>query len=854
GAAGAIEVTADAVELSGSSEISVFAVQGPPVPPGLGPGDPSPPGAVDGNISIRTSDYLLLEDGSQIEASVDEGLGGSIFIGGVGEGESAEGLVLRGDSAILAQARTSSGLDARGGDISISANTVLVCPDCLINADGPTSSSAGSVVINNPETAIESQVVPPQVAYLDASAQLLAECGREVGGGRFTVANWPGLSISADEPLLQRSPSRSTSPPGSSPGNEAPTTPVPPNESPTADRAADLNAQGHAQVRAGDFAGALSRYRASAEQARGQKQELLAAQAEANAARVALILGENREAKSALGRARESLDQADASLSEEATLRIHLAESEAALAKRDSSQRVEGLLAAHGDLVRALEAAEESGERRIASHALGQLGALYGDEAGRDREAIHLTLRALRLAEEERAVDLLARYYAQLGALEWQSGNTAASLDATRRAVSLLEETRPEAQGTAARADAVFRQNVEPVYLALVDRLLQASGDGPTPGSRPVLLNEARYVVEQWKAAELRNYFHDSCAAELAATARSVESLDPHAAVIYPIALPDRLEILVSRASGIARITVPLSQAELEAEVETFRNLLTKRVTYDYEASARKLHTWLVDPYLPLLEEESIETLVFVPSGALRTIPMAALHDGDRFLVERFALALTPSLDLLAPKPLQPGQTDLLIAGVSEAVQGYPGLPGVAEEIAAIEALYGGTVLLDADFDPAHFEAALRNDRPGIVHLASHAEITGDPDTSFVLTHDGRLSIEELAALVRSGRYGDEPLELLVLSACETAISDERAALGLAGVAIRAGARSAMGSLWSVSDQAAFRLVASFYQALNTPGTSKARALQSAQKTLLADRRFQHPYYWASFLVMNNWL
>ena len=93
-----------------------------------------------------------------------------------------------------------------------------------------------------------------------------------------------------------------------------------------------------------------------------------------------------------------------------------------------------------------------------------------------------------------------------------------------------------------------------------------------------------------------------------------------------------------------------------------------------------------------------------------------------------------------------------------------------------------------------------------------------------------------------------------MLSACETAAGDERAALGLAGVAIRAGARSAMGSLWSVSDQATSTLVTEFYAALDRPGVSKARALQAAQASLLADPRYAHPYYWAPFLVINNWL
>ncbi|HIF99763.1 MAG TPA: CHAT domain-containing protein, partial [Myxococcales bacterium] len=249
-----------------------------------------------------------------------------------------------------------------------------------------------------------------------------------------------------------------------------------------------------------------------------------------------------------------------------------------------------------------------------------------------------------------------------------------------------------------------------------------------------------------------------------------------------------------------------------------------------------------------------IDTLVFVPSGILRTVPMAALYDGEGFLLERYAVAITPSMNLIAPKAIVPGERNLLLAGLSEAVQGYPALPGVPGELASIEAIYGGEVLLDAAFETDALERSLENLQPGLVHIASHAEFTGDPDTSFVLTHSGHLSIERLSRLIRAGRYGGEPVELLMLSACQTAAGDERAALGLAGIAIRAGARSAMGSLWSVSDQATSALVVGFYQSLNTPGMTKARALQSAQQQLLAGNAYRHPYYWAPFLVINNWL
>jgi CHAT domain-containing protein len=233
---------------------------------------------------------------------------------------------------------------------------------------------------------------------------------------------------------------------------------------------------------------------------------------------------------------------------------------------------------------------------------------------------------------------------------------------------------------------------------------------------------------------------------------------------------------------------------------------------------------------------------------------MAALHNGERFLVERFAVAVTPSLKLLAPKALVPSETRLLLAGVSDSVQGFPALEGVRKELAEIRDLYGGELLLDNDFQLTRLEEAFRERRPGVVHLATHATFTGDPQTSFVLTHDGKLTMDGLSELVGAGRFSEEPLELLVLSACSTAAGDDRAALGLSGVAVRAGARSAMGSLWNVSDEASSELVVGFYRALDRPGFSKAQALQHAQRQLLGSPGFEHPFYWAPFLVINNWL
>jgi len=151
-------------------------------------------------------------------------------------------------------------------------------------------------------------------------------------------------------------------------------------------------------------------------------------------------------------------------------------------------------------------------------------------------------------------------------------------------------------------------------------------------------------------------------------------------------------------------------------------------------------------------------------------------------------------------------------------------------------------------------ERALETEPYSAVHIASHASFGENSDDSFILTHDGQISLDQLAAYVGLFRFREKPLDLLMLSACETAAGDDRAALGLSGIAVKAGARSAVGSLWPVNDEAASVLVEHFYQGLHEPGLSRAQALRRAQLAQLADRRYRHPAYWAPFILISNWL
>jgi CHAT domain-containing protein len=246
---------------------------------------------------------------------------------------------------------------------------------------------------------------------------------------------------------------------------------------------------------------------------------------------------------------------------------------------------------------------------------------------------------------------------------------------------------------------------------------------------------------------------------------------------------------------------------------------------------------------------------VFVPDGALRTIPLAALHDGHHFLVTDFAVAVTPGLTLTEASPARRERMLLLVAGLSQGVQGFSPLDYVPQEVRLLQGLYRSDTLVNRDFSDTKLKQEFTQGQYSLVHIASHAQFDRQANQSYVLTYDARLTLDDLEGLIRPSEFRGQPVELLTLSACQTAAGDDRAALGLAGVAVKAGARSALATLWFVNDQASAALISEFYtQWSRDRSVSKARALQLAQLSLLTDKRYRHPCYWAPYLVIGNWL
>jgi CHAT domain-containing protein len=590
-------------------------------------------------------------------------------------------------------------------------------------------------------------------------------------------------------------------------------------------------------------------YKASVTLARQAGQPALASQALTNMAMAAIQLQQPPEAKARLDEAWEQIQGlgpthevayglSKIGLGYEA-LRLHLPELHDAL-----------LLRAAAAFNAAASTAQAIGDQRAASYAWGYLGHLY-ETQGRYEEALHLTRRAVTAAQQVHAPESLYRWHWQTGRLLHAQQHDEAALAAYKRAIDTLQTIRPELAHSYGKPPIAFRESTGRLYFEYVDLLLQhaAAAQDTAPA-----LQEARKTIELFKAAELRDYFRDECVDAALSRTVEIDRLSQTAVIVYPILLPDRLELLVSFPGGLKRFGVPVTADELKRVADRFRIALQERADRRAMVHARRLYDWLIRPLEADLAARPVHTLVFVPDGPLRTIPMAALHNGTDFLITRYALATTPGLDLTDPQPLTREGVQVLAVGVTEPVQGFTPLPHVAQELTTIQGLYRGTVLLNQDFLLSRLEKELRQEDFGIVHIASHGQFANDVKQSFVLTFDDKLTLDRLEEYVRRLRFREAPLELLTLSACETAVGDDRAALGLAGIAIKAGARSALATLWRVEDEATAMLVTEFYRQLKDPAVSRAVALQRAQLQLLrGESRYQSPFFWAPFLLINNW-
>ncbi|MGA2315608.1 MAG: CHAT domain-containing protein [Thermodesulfobacteriota bacterium] len=612
-----------------------------------------------------------------------------------------------------------------------------------------------------------------------------------------------------------------------------------------------LNNLGNLFITQQKYNEALGAYLESMTLAQKSNNDLLAVRALTNAAMAHMENGQYKKSKELLDRALDETWKLDPSHDKAyglinigltyRNLRAHLLDQDKLFVL--SSQA----------LNEALIVSETIGDLRSLSYTCGYLGTLSEDQK-HYQEALKFTRRATLVAQQVNAPESLYLWQWQTGRLLKVIGETEEAISAYRNCIHTLQSIRQEMSTCYGTPQISYRESVEPIYFGFVDLLLQHSASMNKREQVEPLLMEAREAVELLKVAELRDYFQDECMGAPQFRITRLDTISKRAVVIYPLVLSDRTELLVSLPSGLKRFSIKIGAEVLTREVRKFREKLEKRTTWEYLPHAQKLYDWLIRPLEPDLTSMTTDTLVFVPDGPLRTIPMAALHDGKQFLINKYAIAITPGLNLTDPRPVKRENVKLLSAGLTDSVQGFPPLPNVADELQAIQGLYGGYSMMNRDFLIRNLEKELRDKQLTIIHIASHGHFESDIRKSFLLTFDGKLTMDQLEQYVGLFKFREDPLELLTLSACETAVGDNRAALGLAGIAIKSGARSALATLWQIDDRATSELVAEFYRQLKDPAISRAIALKRAQLKLLNDRSYDHPSYWSPFILINNWL
>ncbi len=503
-------------------------------------------------------------------------------------------------------------------------------------------------------------------------------------------------------------------------------------------------------------------------------------------------------------------------------------------------------------LATAVQQARSLGDSRAEAYALGSLGGVYEKNQQLDN-AQQLTEQALMKAQTINAADIAYQWQWQLGRILKVRGNQAAATAAYTEAVKTLKSLRSDLITISSDVQFSFRESVEPIYRELVGLLLKPSSEGISQKS----LVQAREVIESLQLAELDNFFRDAC---IDAKPAQIDQIDKLAAVFYPIILSDRLEVILALpGQDLRHYATALPKEKIEGTLKSLLDAVLvpslQLTLQNFLEPSQQVYDWLIRPVEAELAATGIKTLVFVPDGAIRNIPLSALYDGKQYLIQKYSVAIAPGLQLVDPQPLKRQKLQVLAFGLTEARQDFPPLPNVQGELERIKAEVESEVVFNESFTNSNFKDAIKRNPFPVVHLATHGEFSSEATNTFVLTWDDRVTAQDFTNLlgIEQGNR-TRPIELLVLSACQTAEGDERAALGLAGVAVRAGARSTLASLWFVSDEATSLLMTEFYRELSNTQETKAEVLRRAQAAVLQNEQFSHPYFWSAFILVGNWL
>lgn len=543
-------------------------------------------------------------------------------------------------------------------------------------------------------------------------------------------------------------------------------------------------------------------------------------------------------------------------------------------------------------LDKAFQLTDSKEQLRLHSEAEGYLARLYSQQQ-RNQDALLWLDKAIFDAQQVNAVDLLTQWETQRAQLLHNNGELIAATESYKRAAKHLADIRYALPVNLHNGKSSIKQIIDPIYRGLADVLLLQAARTSSAEDKQELLREAIDSMEIIKQTELEDFFKDRCLIDEKESVNLKDKILPGMAILYPVVLPDRIEILF-RAGDSTKFEQQSTSVSDTDVIDTAMQM-TDYLRYgrgNYRPDSRKLYNWILKHYATIMKAKGINMIIYVPGGALRQVPLAALLNGKKFVAEDYITVTLPGLTLkkqseadnnrkqhaliaALSKPDGPSVDELLkdsVAGVfgergiteessSSKNNNNPetrstlvkalSLPGVSNEVTALQKDMVNTTLMNQTFTYGGFKQAVGSGDYSIIHIASHGYFGTSADNSFVMTYDHNLKLGDFQVLLSNKNIKKTPINLLTLSACQTADGDDRALLGFSGIAIKTNALSAIGTLWSVDDAATAMFMKAFYSDLTKD--PKAEALRQAQLSLLKNNDTRHPHYWAPFILVGNW-
>ncbi len=494
-------------------------------------------------------------------------------------------------------------------------------------------------------------------------------------------------------------------------------------------------------------------------------------------------------------------------------------------------------------------------DRYIEAYTTTQLGHLYEIE-GQWQTAQKLTEQALVIAEELQSQELRYRGEWQLGRLREKQQDIEGAIAAYSSSVKSLKSVRQNLTLVSNNTQFSFQDNAEPIYNKLVDLLLKNGN-----------LERTIDVINSFKLAELENFL--GCKLNLLVRLdNNLKKVDPQAVLIYPIILENRLEVLYQfPQQPIKHFSTAIDRTMVQKTIKELRIALVRRDVSSLKRRSELLYQWIFAPLeAELRKSPQSKNLVFIADSYLQTIPLTVLYDrnSQEYLLQKeYNIVSLPSANIFQIER-NSEKFNVLGGGISKKIQvkdkNFSAINTI-KELSKISNNINTKILIDSAFTENNLSKNIHDNNYSIVHLATHGSFSSDPEETFLIVHSSQgdrgelLKAKELDKIIRANNINDDKkLELLVLSACQTALGDNRATLGLAGMTVAAGANSSIGTLWQVSDESVINFMEHFYQELAKPDVSKAEAVRIAQQALFADARYKNPYYWSPFIFVGNWL